>query len=59
MKSGLHSIVNRMLSGEHFNPQEGVECKWCDYKLYCPLKTGTPLELPRREFQLELVFHGS
>ena len=56
LKSGLHSIVDRMLSGEHFDPQGGVECKWCDYKRYCPLKTETPLKLPRREFQPELRF---
>jgi putative RecB family exonuclease len=56
LRSGLYSIVDRMLSGEHFDPQEGVECKWCDYKRYCPLKTEAPLRLPRREFQPELSF---
>lgn len=56
MKSGLDAIAGRLMSGEHYEPQEGIECKWCDYKRYCPLKTETPLKLPRREFQPELVF---
>jgi RecB family exonuclease len=56
MKSGLDSIVARLMSGEGYEPQEGDECKWCDYKRYCPIKTEVPLELPMREFQPELVF---
>ena len=56
MQSGLAAIVNRMMSGEHYLPRQGVECRWCDYKRYCPLKTDTPLELTRRAFQPELVF---
>jgi len=59
MKTGLDSIVDRLMSGEGYAPREGDECKWCDYKHYCPLKTETPLELPRRVFQPELVFGGS
>lgn len=59
MKAGLDSIVNRLMSGEHYDPSEGDECKWCDYKGYCPLKTETPLIPPRREFQPELVFGKS
>ena len=56
MRSGLDTIVDRLMSGEHYDPQEGIECKWCDYKRYCPLKTETPLDPPRRDFQPELVF---
>jgi len=56
LKSGLRSIVDKMMSSEHFEPQKGIECKWCDYKRYCPLKTEAPLEIPRREFQPELTF---
>ncbi len=56
MQSGLDAIVHRLMSGEYYDPCEGSECKWCDYKSYCPLKTEAPLELPRREFQPELVF---
>ena len=59
MKSGLDTIVGKLLSGEYYDPQKGIECKWCDYKRYCPLKTETPLELPRREIQPELAFHRS
>ena len=59
MKSGLDTLVDKLMSGEHYDPQEGIECKWCDYKSYCPLKTETPLKPPRREFQPELVFATS
>ncbi|MFC1718577.1 RecB family exonuclease [Candidatus Poribacteria bacterium] len=61
LKAGLDAMVEKLMSGEHFESQEGVECKWCDYKSYCPLKTETPLELPSREIQpeLELTFHRS
>ena len=51
MKSGLDSIVRKLMGGEGYDPQEGDECKWCDYKRYCPLKTESPMELPRREFR--------
>jgi len=56
LKAGLDSIADKLLSGEHFEPQEGIECKWCDYKKYCPLKAKDPLPLPKREIQPELVF---
>ena len=56
LESGLNAIVDKLISGEHFEPREGIECKWCDYKRYCPLKTDVPLEPPRRAFQPELVF---
>lgn len=54
IRSGLESIVDRLMSGEHFEPRAGMECKWCDYKQYCPLKTENPLPLPKREIQPEL-----
>ncbi len=59
IKSGLDAIVEKLMSGEHFDPQEGLECKWCDYKQYCPLKTEDPQELPRQAMQPELIFHRS
>ena len=59
LKSGLDSIADRLVSGEHFEPREGIECKWCDYKKYCPLKTENPLPLPKREIQPELIFGTS
>lgn len=58
-RSGLDAVVEKMLSGRYFEPQEGIECRWCDYKRYCPMKTDTPLEPPRREFQPELDFSRS
>ena len=57
LKSGLDAIVEKLASGEHFHPREGLECKWCDYKRHCPLKTADPQALPRREIQPELTFH--
>ncbi len=55
IKAMLDEIVTKMMSGEHFEPREGVECKWCDYKRYCPLKTKNPIEIPERQFQPELT----
>lgn len=55
IKSGLDSVVERLISGEHFEPQEGIECKWCDYKKYCPKKTENPMPLPIREKQPDLI----
>ena len=56
IKSGLDSVVDRLISGEHFEPREGMECKWCDYKKYCPVKTDDPAPLPVIEKQPELIF---
>lgn len=56
LKSGLDAIVNRMMAGESFMPDEGPECKWCDYKAYCSLKTDDPLDIPIKENQPELNF---
>ena len=55
LKDGLDSIATRLVSGEHFEPQDGIECKWCDYKKYCPLKTSDPLPLPKRDIQPDLL----
>ena len=55
LKSGLDAMVDRLMSGKNFEPQDSVECKWCDYKCYCPLKTNAPLEIPNRQVQPELL----
>ena len=56
IRSGLDIIVDKLMSSQYFEPQEGIECKWCDYKRYCPLKTDTPLEFSKRAVQPELLF---
>jgi RecB family exonuclease len=55
IKSGLDSVVDKLMGGEHFAPQECIECKWCDYKKYCPVKTENPMPLPVRERQPDLI----
>lgn len=57
IRSGLDSIVSKLMSGEHFEPHEGMECKWCDYKQYCPSKAESPLPLPRGAAQLEFTIN--
>ena len=57
LKAGLDAIVKRLMNGENFLPQESIECKCCDYKVYCPLKTKDPLEIPNRQVQPELLLN--
>jgi len=59
LKAGLDAMVDRLIGGEGFEPQESVECKWCDYKRYCPIKTKDPLEIPNRLVQPELILSNS
>jgi len=49
--------AERMLAGEALEPRRGQECRWCDFRRYCPLQREDPEPIPRRQQpQLELPF---
>jgi len=49
--------AERMLAGEALEPRRCKECRWCDYRRYCPLQGDDPEPIPQKvEIQLALPF---
>ena len=47
----------RMGAGQDLTPRRCRECRWCDYRCYCPLQRDDPEPIPlRQQPQLELKF---
>lgn len=51
------ATISEILGGASFKPRENRECRFCDYRKYCPLKSDHPEPIPSKTSpQMELVF---
>ncbi len=53
-KSKILDVASRITHGRHFKPRANQGCRWCDYRVYCPLKTDSPLPVPLKNSQRQL-----